>query len=516
MKLRTLIMAAAAGMLIAASGFAQLSMAKADWARGPVQYLMTKDEQAQWNALKSDADADRFIALFWARRDPTPNTPVNEFKNDFDARVQYADQHFGTARQRGSLTDRGRILVLFGAPTRAVRSGGRGGINQPTTPGGVASGAPAGSEAEDTSTAEQQLWVYEGAVAEKAFAAPRVELRFIDRMGQGEMKLETPRIDLTSAAQRVVMADITQPGLTAPPTYQQQPAPAAQPVAPAAPAAPMTSLKTAALETAVTEAKSAKPSNKAIASYVEFVAPTGDYYVPLELYVPASTGLAADAADTFFGVIEDASGKRVMAFEDPATLTASKTDYFVDKSLTLPAGKYTATVGLAKTGTPVVVTAIPLELTGLTKESTGTSPLILSNNIYELQTAAPVKTPFAFGKLKIVPKANEAFSNKDDLGYFVEVHNPTIDTTTNLPKLQMKMELVDSKGKTVAGAPLADANALPLSGAVGPGQYAIINSIPLAQMSKPLPPGQYTLKMKIIDTISKQSYNLEQKFTISA
>ena len=38
-------------------------------------------------------------------------------------------------------------------------------------------------------------------------------------------------------------------------------------------------------------------------------------------------------------------------------------------------------------------------------------------------------------------------------GYFVEVHNPGIDTTTNLPKLQMKMDLVDSKGKTVAGAP---------------------------------------------------------------
>ena len=80
----------------------------------------------------------------------------------------------------------------------------------------------------------------------------------------------------------------------------------------------------------------------------------------------------------------------------------------------------------------------------------------------------------------------------------------------------MKMDLVDSKGKTLAGAPLTDAQALPLSGAPGAGQYAIINSIPLAQMSKPLPPGDYTLKMKIIDTITKQSYNLEQKFTIAA
>src|SRR6266513_897809 len=222
MRLRTLLMAATAALTMAASAAGQLSMAKADWARGPVQYLMTKDEQAQWNKLKNDAEADQFIALFWARRDPTPNTPVNEFRQDFESRVAYADQHFGTARQKGSLTDRGRILVLFGAPTRAMRTGGRGGINTPTTPGGSL-GTTTSGEAEDTSTAEQQMWVYEGATSEKAFAAPKVELRFIDRMGQGDMRLETPRIDLTSAAQRIVMSSITQPNLTAVPTYQPQP-----------------------------------------------------------------------------------------------------------------------------------------------------------------------------------------------------------------------------------------------------------------------------------------------------
>ena len=512
MKRRTLLIAAAATIAGAVSAFAQLSMAKADWAHGPVQYLMTKDELAQWNAIKTDADADKFIALFWARRDPTPNTAANEFKTEFENRAQYADQHFGNSRVKGSMTDRGKILILFGPPTRALRTGGRG-TTAPTTPGATlnAAGAAAGSEAEDTSQAEQQLWSYEGAVAEKAFGAPKVELRFIDRMNNQEFRLETPRIDLASATTRMVMADITQAGLKEAPSYQQQ-QPAAVPQ-PAAPAAPMTSLKTPAFEAAVA---GAKPSNKAVLSYTEFVAPTGEYYIPLALFVPSSAGLGADAADTFFGVVQDATGKRVFAWEDPATLTASKNDFFVDRSLNLPAGKYTVTAGLAKAGAPVVVTTAPVELIGLTKESAGTSPLILSNNIYELQTAAPVKTAYAFGKLKIVPKGNEVFTNKDELGYFVEIHNPSIDTATNLPKLQMKMDLIDSKGKTVAGAPLTDAQALPLSGGVGPGQYAIINSIPLGQLAKPLAPGDYTLKMKIIDTISKQSYNLEQKFTIGA
>jgi hypothetical protein len=163
------------------------------------------------------------------------------------------------------------------------------------------------------------------------------------------------------------------------------------------------------------------------------------------------------------------------------------------------------------------VTSGPIELVPAPGPATGgTSRLILSDNIYELTEAAPMKSPFAFGKLKIVPKGTLQFTNKDELNYFVELHNPTVDATTNLPKVQMKLDLIDSKGKTVAGAPLSDAQALPLSGAVGPGEYAIISGIPLSQMSKPLPPGEYTLKMKILDTISKQSYNLEQKFKITA
>ena len=510
MKIRNFTIAVLLASAAATASFAQLSMSKADWARGPVQYFMTKDEVTAWNAIKSDADADKFIALFWARRDPTPATPQNEFREDFDRRVQYADQTFANGRQRGSLTDRGKALILFGAPTRAVRTPGRP-VQQSADPTATA----IGTQNEDT-VGEMQTWIYEGPIAEKMFNAPKVEIRFIDRLNNKDLRMETPRFDFSGASQRVVIAALTQPNLTAVPTYQPQSTPQPQPAAaaPAAPAAPTTELKTAALQTAVTDAKAGKGTAKnAYVSYAEFIAPKGGYYAPFGLYVPASSGLTVDSADTFFGVIEDSTGKRVLAFEEPAKLTASKTDFFVDKSLDLPAGKYTATVGLAKAGTPVIITSGPVELSGATG---ATSRLILSDNVYELTEAAPVKTPFAFGKLKIVPKASMQFTNKDELNYFVELHNPTVDATTNLPKVQMKLDLVDAKGKTVAGAPLSDAQALPLSGAVGPGEYAIISGIPLSQMAKPLPPGEYTLKMRILDTISKQSYNLEQKFRITA
>ncbi|MDQ6800413.1 MAG: GWxTD domain-containing protein [Acidobacteriota bacterium] len=507
--MRNFVIAAVLASAAATASFAQLSMAKADWARGPVQYIMTKDEMTAWNAIKSDADADQFIALFWARRDPTPATPQNEFRGEFEGRVQYADQNFANGRQRGSLTDRGKALVLFGAPTRALRTPGRA-LTQPPAD---ATSTAVGSETDDT-VGERQTWIYEGATAEKLFNAPKVEIRFVDRLNNKEMRMETPRFDFAAASQRVITAGITQPNLTSVPKQQaQQPVPPPAAV-PAAPVAPMTVLKTAAFETAVAAAKAGKGTAKnTFLSYAEFVAPRGGYYAPLGVYVTGSSGLTADSADTFFGVIEDSTGKRVLAFEEPAKLTASKADFFVDRTLDLPAGKYTAIVGLAKAGTPVTVTSGPIELAPAT---TGTSRMILSDNVYELPEAAPVKSPFAFGKLKIVPKASMQFTNKDELNYFVELHNPTLDATTNLPKLQMKLDLVDSKGKTVAGAPLSDAQALPLSGAVGPGEYAIISGIPLSQMAKPLPPGEYTLKMRILDTISKQSYNLEQKFKITA
>ena len=336
MKFRTFVIAATVAIATAATGFAQLSMAKADWARGPVQYLMTREEKAQWNTIKSDAEADQFIALFWARRDPTPNTPQNEFRDSFEQRVQYADQHLANGRERGSLADRGKILILFGPPTQPVRNVASPQQGMPGTPGTTT------NEAEQNAPAREQIWIYDGERAQQEFGTPRVELHFVDQMGNGEYRLETPRVDMAKATEQAVNAAITQPNLTKVPTYQTQqpqPQPAAQP---AAPEGPVTTFKTAAFETAVT---GAKPAANATISSAQFVAPTGEPYVSTGLVV---NGVAADAADTMFGAVTDSTGKRVLAFEEPVTLTASKGgNVFAAKTLELPPGSYTETFGLA-------------------------------------------------------------------------------------------------------------------------------------------------------------------------
>src|SRR6266550_3626743 len=114
----------ALAMTFALSAAAQLSPKYAEWADGPVKHLMTKEEMRQWKQIHSDADAAAFVDLFWARRDPTPDTPRNELREAFDIRVKYADDNFATHRQRGSMTDRGKVILLLGPPEQASGTSG--------------------------------------------------------------------------------------------------------------------------------------------------------------------------------------------------------------------------------------------------------------------------------------------------------------------------------------------------------------------------------------------------------
>jgi GWxTD domain-containing protein len=507
MNTRNLLVAVAL-LAFAGSALAALSPEKAKWGDGPVQFLMTKEEAAQWKALQNDADADAFITVFWARRGGAAA------REDQEARWKYADEHFSAGKTKGSMSDRGKVLALFGVPAKVLRASGDPQSPAPLRPGATYTPDTVNvdSAAADTKKAAQQVWVYEGDAAMKLFGVTKQEIRFVDRFNTGEFKMDQTRVDFTVPRDRAIAAMIVRPEIM---TVADINKPQPQPVV-AAPVPPPPAVKTAAYLAAIDSAKSGKAaSNGAIISSAEFVSPSGDYYAPVMLYLPKSTGITADSADTFFWAVDDASGKRVSAGEEPAKLVATKGDFYVDRSINVPAaGKYTVTVGVGKGGTPVVVASSALDLNPISKDASGTSKLILSDNIYELPEAAPEKAPFAFGKLKIVPKADTVFTNKDDLNYFVEINNPGIDTATNMPKLQLGIDLL-SKGQVVSRLPLSEAQVGPLSGKPGPGHYALSSGIPLSQLSKPLPAGDYTLKMKIVDTVTKQSYTLEQNFRIT-
>ncbi len=76
---------------------------------------------SDWRELKQIEDpaaAVNFIEAFWRLRDPEPATAENELRAQFAARVEAADLLYGEKDVRGSLSDRGRALILLGPPPR--------------------------------------------------------------------------------------------------------------------------------------------------------------------------------------------------------------------------------------------------------------------------------------------------------------------------------------------------------------------------------------------------------------
>ncbi len=50
-----------------------------DWLDNPAAILMTTEEREVRKTSSTDVDTTKFIDVFWARRDPTPDTQENEF-----------------------------------------------------------------------------------------------------------------------------------------------------------------------------------------------------------------------------------------------------------------------------------------------------------------------------------------------------------------------------------------------------------------------------------------------------
>jgi GWxTD domain-containing protein len=92
-----------------------------NWVKGPVKWLMTKDEIKAYKKLKDDTARVAFIETFWADRDPTPGSPMNEYEIEFWLRVEQAEMNFRSQTTPGALDDRGRVFILLGGPTNTDR-----------------------------------------------------------------------------------------------------------------------------------------------------------------------------------------------------------------------------------------------------------------------------------------------------------------------------------------------------------------------------------------------------------
>jgi GWxTD domain-containing protein len=151
------------------------------WLDNDVKWIISGEELTAFKQLSNDEERDQFIEQFWLRRDPTPDTVENEFREEHYRRMAYANEHFASGIA-GWRTDRGRIYVIFGAPDSIDSHPSGGNYQRPVEEGG-------GS----TSTFPFETWRYryiEGIGQE-------VEIEFVDdcMCGKYEMTMDRSKKD---------------------------------------------------------------------------------------------------------------------------------------------------------------------------------------------------------------------------------------------------------------------------------------------------------------------------------
>lgn len=163
---------------------------------GPTRWLMLPDEMRQAEHLQTNREAIDFVEAFWRRRDPDPREPGNELAKAFYERVDAADHLYSEGGVRGSMTDRGRALILLGPPP-VLRYNRR---RLPAWEPGKLGARPA----IQTRTAMVEVWAYlvtdlppelAKAVLDEEPEAGQIELAFLEernttRLIEGEKFLE--------------------------------------------------------------------------------------------------------------------------------------------------------------------------------------------------------------------------------------------------------------------------------------------------------------------------------------
>jgi GWxTD domain-containing protein len=113
----------------------EVSGAYKKWLDEDVRWIITDEERSAFKQLSNDEERDQFIEAFWQRRDPTPDTIENEFKEEHYRRIAYANEHFA-AGIPGWKTDRGRMYIMYG-PADEIESHPSGGTyERPMEEGG--------------------------------------------------------------------------------------------------------------------------------------------------------------------------------------------------------------------------------------------------------------------------------------------------------------------------------------------------------------------------------------------
>jgi GWxTD domain-containing protein len=147
------------------------------WVDEDVRWIITDQELQAFKSLSNDEERDQFIENFWLRRNPNPDSPENEFREEHYARIAYANDHFAAGKP-GWRTDRGHIYIAYGKPDNIDSHPSGGSYDRPIEEGGG-----------NTSTFPFEIWHYrylEG-------IGDNVDIEFVDTCMCGDYHMTIDR-----------------------------------------------------------------------------------------------------------------------------------------------------------------------------------------------------------------------------------------------------------------------------------------------------------------------------------
>jgi GWxTD domain-containing protein len=118
------------------------------WVDEDVRWIITDQELKAFKSLSNDEERDNFIEQFWQRRNPDPDSPENEYREENYRRIAYANEHFAAGKP-GWKTDRGHMYIAYGKPDSIDSHPSGGSYERPMDEGGG-----------ETSTFPFETWHY--------------------------------------------------------------------------------------------------------------------------------------------------------------------------------------------------------------------------------------------------------------------------------------------------------------------------------------------------------------------
>ncbi|MDQ1474035.1 MAG: hypothetical protein QOJ99_5515 [Bryobacterales bacterium] len=493
------------------------------WLNEDVSYIITDEERKAFKQFATDEEREQFVEQFWLRRDPTPDTVENEYKEEHYRRIAYANEHYASGIP-GWKSDRGRIYITFGPPDEIDSHPSGGSYQRPTAEGGG-----------ETSTYPFEDWRYryiEG-------IGNDVNIEFVDPTMTGEYRmtmdpsekdalLYVPNAGLTLSEQ-MGMSSKTDRFQRTDGTHLGTPLGGT----------PASMNEFTRLEQFAKLQKAPPVKFKDLEGMVNTritfnILPMlvrVDYVRVTESSVLANVTIQFENKDlqfqakegvqrsviNLFGRVTTLSRRPVTTFEKPLEITiapellqklaANRSIY--QQSVPLAPGRYRLNV-VAKDviGGNTNSYEVALDVPRFDEEKLASSSLILADTIEKLPTKSIGGGMFSIGDTKVRPRLGDKFSRDEKMGIYLQVYNFMPDEKTQKPSGEISYEIdkVNTTEKVLEFT--EDLGKIPNASA---SQVTIEKLLSLKAMA----PGTYTLKVKATDKKGNQTLQQQTNFIVN-